>query len=318
MNMFHDAQYLSAYERHARLTLLQFGQLPLWDPYNCGGLYGLAAPQTRYASPFFLLSLLFGVDRGAALLAVVMPAIGMEGMYRYARSWGALRLPAFLFAPLMPLSGFFAFAFHYGWIQFYSFCIVPWILFGLRRAMRGDRKGALTCAIAVAVTVGFGGTYTLPMAAVLVLGELLDALAPRLLTLRSGTARYFAQLGPRARTTLFGLAVATPLVLGIGAYRLWPMVESMSATLRVMGGEPRMTYEALSNLLTVRATQSAGTTGHFYLAPVALLALLALPWRTSALLWLGAGLSFALSYGHSSPQAPFALLRKLPIYCCSY
>jgi len=314
MNTFHDAQFLSAYERHAVLTVTQYGQLPLWDPFNCGGLYGLAAPQTRYASPFFLLSLLFGVDRGSALLAVVMPALGMEGMYRYARSWGALSLPAFLFAPLMPLSGFFAFAWHYGWIQFFSFCLVPWILFGLRRALRGDTKGALTCALSVAITVGFGGTYTLPMAAILVLAELLDALAPRLLQLRGGLRSYGERLARRARTTTLGLAVATPLVLGIGAYRLWPMLESVSATLRVMGGEPRLPFEALSDLLTVLATKSAGTTGHFYLAPVALLALLALPWRTSAALWLGAGLSFALAYGHASPHAPFTLLRKLPIY----
>src|SRR5690242_11640510 len=48
MNKFHDAQFLSAYERHARWTVLQFGQLPFWDPYSCGGMYGLAAPQTRY------------------------------------------------------------------------------------------------------------------------------------------------------------------------------------------------------------------------------------------------------------------------------
>ncbi len=314
MNSFHDAQFLSAYERHARITVTRFHEWPLWDPYNCGGLYGLAAPQTRYASPFFLLSLVFGVDPAASLLFVLLPALGMEGMFRYARRWGALALPAFLFAPLFPLCGWFAFAWHFGWVQFLSFCLVPWILYGLRGALRGERKGALLCAIAVAVTVGFGGTYTLPLALLLCACELFDAASPRFALSWRRPALYRRQARARARTLALGLLASVPLALGIAAYRLWPMLESVEATLRVMGGQPTQTFEALQKFLFVIAKQGVDDTGHFYVGPVVALGVLALPWRGHSALWLGAGVALALAFGHSSPHAPFVLLRKLPIY----
>jgi hypothetical protein len=315
MNAFHDAQFLSAYERHARLSVLQFGQLPLWDPYNCGGLYGLAAPQTRYASPFFLLSLLFGVDRGIALIAVLLPAIGMEGMYRYARRWGALALPSFLFAPLFPLSGWFGFSLHYGWVQFYSFCLVPWLLLGLRGTLRKERKSALLLAVVVAVTVGFGGTYTLPMAVVLCLAELLDAVFPSLrLAMRRGARSWLTHVRRRAARALVGLAWALPLVLSVSAYRLWPMLESVEATLRVMGGTPSLSVPALLQMLFTHVQTDLDGSGIFYVTPVIALALLAVPWRRTSALWLAAVLSFGLALGHASPYAPFVLLRKLPIY----
>ena len=57
LNEFRDAQVLSLHERTALDTVRRFGQLPLWDPWYCGGLYGLGAPQGRFASPTFLLSL---------------------------------------------------------------------------------------------------------------------------------------------------------------------------------------------------------------------------------------------------------------------
>ena len=57
MNMYRDGQVLLAYEEAARKSVVEFGQLPLWNPYYCGGMYGLGSPQARAASPTFLLTL---------------------------------------------------------------------------------------------------------------------------------------------------------------------------------------------------------------------------------------------------------------------
>jgi hypothetical protein len=310
MNRFHDAQFLSAYERHARWAVLQFGQLPLWDPYSCGGMYGLAAPQTRYTSPFFLLSLGFGVDRAAALFAVLWPAFAMEGMFRYARSWGSSARSALLCAPLFPLSGFFATSWHVGWIQFFSFAGLPWILLGLRGALRGSRTSAYICGLSCLLTVGFGGTWTLPMGAPLCLFEILDALAP---LRRRG--RWLAQLASRARRVAVGLVITGLLVLSIGAVRLWPMLESAQATLRVMGGEPTPDIEGLlQQLFMLSEGGDNHDFGAYYVAPLVWLSLLALPWRRAMPLWLAVITFAVLALGHITPWAPFALLRKLPLY----
>jgi hypothetical protein len=131
-------------------------------------------------------------------------------------------------------------------VQFLSFAGVPWILLGLRRALRGSRPGAYLCAVSCALTIGFGGTWTLPMALLVALFEVLDALLPRLaLSTRAGgssalvTRRSFGpRLRQRMRLVLAGAGVCLLLIVGCAAFRLWPMLESARATLRVMAGEP--------------------------------------------------------------------------------
>src|SRR5687768_16642181 len=85
LNEFRDAQVLTLHERAAVDAVHRFGQLPLWDPWYCGGLYGLGAPQSRFAAPPFLLSLLFGAERAEPLVIFFFTILGMEGMYRWLR-----------------------------------------------------------------------------------------------------------------------------------------------------------------------------------------------------------------------------------------
>ncbi|HEX6242918.1 MAG TPA: hypothetical protein VFZ61_18520, partial [Polyangiales bacterium] len=322
MNVFHDAQFLSAYERHARLSVLGYGQFPFWDPFSCGGLYGLSAPQTRYASPLFLFSLWLDVDRASSLFAVLLPALGMEGMYRYALSWNARVGFALLCAPIFPLSGFFAGGWRWGWVQFLSFAGVPWILLGLRRALRGSRPGAYLCAISCALTIGFGGTWTLPMALLLALFEVLDALLPAYALRRGAGGRvahvasrlFWPRLRARTRLVLAGAVVCLLLIVGCAAFRLWPMLESARATLRVMAGEPVTSLRSLLRMLLVVAPKSGADQGTYYVTPLVLLALLAMPLGRARLAWCSAAFILALSFGYFAPYAPFPLLRMLPVY----
>src|SRR6187551_1525838 len=77
LNEFRDAQVMALYERAAVDSVKRFGELPLWNPWYCGGLYGLGAPQSRFASPTFLLSLLFGVERSEPLVIFLFAVLGM-------------------------------------------------------------------------------------------------------------------------------------------------------------------------------------------------------------------------------------------------
>src|SRR5262245_3066234 len=82
LNEFRDAQVLTLHERGAVDAVHRFGQLPLWDPWYCGGIYGRGEPQSRFASPPFLLSVLFGVERAEPLIIFLFAIAGMEGTYR--------------------------------------------------------------------------------------------------------------------------------------------------------------------------------------------------------------------------------------------
>src|SRR3954467_1235524 len=67
-NEFRDAEVLSLHEQAAVATVRSYGQIPLWDPWYCGGIYGLGEAQSRFASPPFLFSLLFGAERAQPLV----------------------------------------------------------------------------------------------------------------------------------------------------------------------------------------------------------------------------------------------------------
>src|SRR5256885_962806 len=119
-NDFRDAQVLDLHERVATMSVTRFHELPLWDPYYCGGLYGLGAPQSRFASPAFLASLLFGPERGAPIVIFFLTVLGMEGTYRWIRARAVAEGPALIVAPIFALSGHFVVAMYRGWTNFFD------------------------------------------------------------------------------------------------------------------------------------------------------------------------------------------------------
>jgi hypothetical protein len=308
MNLFRDAQVLFAYERDAVLGVRHFGSLPLWDPFYCGGLYALGTPQSRFVSPTFALSLLFGAARGEALTIFAMLILGLEGTFRYARSRGAGPLGAMLAAPLYATSGVFIASPFLGWTNFFGFQLVPWALVLLRRAWRGEIASAVGAALFLAWIVGFGGTYAAPMTAWLCLFELGAWLLSRR---RDGHQR------PRA----LGMALfVVTLALGLAAVRLAPLLETLRLAPRVIAGRPGMTAaEALRVLLDPVAVKNGNLvwSKQMYVVGAAGLAL-ALVGFTRRRAWpliplAAAGFITALGYAVGS-AGPFALLKRLPVY----
>ena len=79
----------------------------------------------------------------------------------------------------LALSGVFATAPSLGWVNFFSFQLLPWSALGVRRALRGDPWGVVIAAASLGWCVGFGGTYAAPMTARWCAFEVLDTLARR-------------------------------------------------------------------------------------------------------------------------------------------
>jgi hypothetical protein len=302
LNEFRDAQVLQAYEQDAWASVVRFAQVPLWDPYYCGGMYALGAPQSRFAAPPFLLTLLLGPLRAQPVIALSMLVLGMEGAFRYFRRRARSSLGPALAAPLIALNGMFAVAYFNGWINFFGFELVPWVLFGASLAASGDARGVLVTALAFAFIVGFGGTYAAPMAALLAVAE----------TLRTAVERRF-----EIRQALPVIAAAGLLSLGVSAFRLWPVWETLASAPRIMAGTPSNSWAAIQSALLDSATASDGNHGWegiyhsraiaLLLAPIALLAPRAIP---AALL---GGLSLWAALGYSG-STPFTWLRELPVF----
>jgi hypothetical protein len=307
MNFFRDAQVLMSYEDAAVRSVMHFVQLPLWDPYYCGGVYALGTPQSRFVSPTFLLSLLLGPLRAEPVTIFFMLIIGLEGAYRYSASRGGSALGSFLAAPVFAASGVFAAAPPLGWINFFGFELVAWALVGVRRAVRGDPRGIVLGAGALAWIVGFGGTYAAPMSALLCVVEVLEGVVDQLLRKR-----------PVSAALLGGVACAS-LALGMSSIRLWPIAETLSDAPRVIADTPGMTWQQVGEALFGHSVPfGAGTRwehGAFMVGALALpAAILGLTRLRSIPLALVAGASAWLATGYAYPHGPFPALRRIPVF----
>lgn len=307
MNMFRDAQVLMPYEDHAVDTVLRFGQLPLWDPFYCGGIFSLGTPQSRFASPTFLVSLLFGTLRAEAVTAFLMIWIGLEGTYLYARSRSASALGSVLAAPVFAASGNFATAFFHGWINFYGFALLPWALYGVRRAACGSTTGIAVGAFSLAWIVGFGGTYAAPMVALLCALEAVEAVL-----LRVRQPRDLAK-------TLSAITMVATFGIGLSALRLLPVLETFAASQRFLADRPGWPvdalYQGLFGELRFAGSNLAGPDGAYFVGLLALPAAIlgALRLKSIPVLLLGAASLWAAT-GFVHGWSPFVGLRALPLF----
>ena len=307
MNIFRDAQVLYAYERDAAWSVLHFLSAPLWNPYYCGGLYALGTPQSRFASPTFLLSLAFGPARGEALTIFAMVVLGLEGTFRYLRARGGGPLGAMLAAPTFAVSGVFIASPFLGWTNFFGFELVPWTLLFVRRALRHDTGAAVWAALSVAWLVGFGGTYATPMVALLCLYE---------------CGEFLLSPGRSARDRLRAPSIAgfiAAFSAALAAVRLAPLVETLRLAPRIIAGRPGMVARDALRVLVEPVMAKNGNLLPKQMFVVGTAALLVacvgfLRRRTWPIVPLGAAaFCTALGYG-LGPWGPFAVLKRFPLY----
>jgi hypothetical protein len=304
LNEFRDAQVIALHEHAAIDAIRRFGELPLWNPWYCGGFSAIGAAQSRFASPLFVIDVLFGAERGEALVVHVLLVAGMEGTYRWVRLRVTDAFAALRVAPIFALSGQFAVAIHRGWIHFFGFELAPWILYGIALAARGRLAGVVLASVGFAFVLGFGGTFAAPLLAVAAVVEAVRAL--------------LEQPPSSRRRAVLHLAATASSMITLSAFRLWPLAETLAASPRIMAGAPGHAPLALVSMLvgSLRVQDGdVGIGGQFYVG-AAFLALLVLgssdrralaPFAVVLLFtWLGAG--------YARKPALFGLLRELPVF----
>jgi len=107
-------------------TIVKFHQLPLWDPYKCGGLPMLGNPQSQILSPFFPLTLLYGPFLGTHLQMIVSLAVAWSGGYVLARLIGISPLGAVAAATVFPASSWFYLKLGIGHVWGLEATYTPW------------------------------------------------------------------------------------------------------------------------------------------------------------------------------------------------
>ncbi len=232
------------YHAAARRTLVEFHQLPLWNPYYCGGTVQLANPQSRVASPFFALVLAFGAPAGLKVDVALHLLIGLAGMYALARHHRASRLGAALAAVVFRLNAAYAFNLMLGMTWYMTTSYLPWALLGVERG-RHEARWRWLAGAALALVVLGGGAYVAAIAVVFLIVH------ETVVCVRQRSAR-----------PLSALVAVGVIAFGLSAVKLVPTLVQLHDYPRSPDDQSGMSIEALVMTYLDAHPADAGRTWH--------------------------------------------------------
>lgn len=319
---FGDWQMVHHNWEAAWVTVTRFGEMPLWDPFHCGGVPLLGNPESPTYGPQFLLAFLLGTTLAQKVLVILHAWFGFYWAHRWARSHHGLSVfGSYVASITWAASGYFAWQIGGGHATFLPFYFAPALLMALR-ASAFDARAAVAVAGLMALTVMEGGTYPFPYFVVLAGFDGLWRLAAR----RSGAdgAEVIERLGTRLGV-LRGLLVSAVLTALLGAIRFVPILDVLERYPRVIESSDHMQPYELLDLWGRWSFPWEHPLHEFvwpeYVAfispPLLVLAIVGVGvaiHRKRHLAWLGALFFVALLLGDHGPYSPWALLHRLPVY----
>jgi hypothetical protein len=299
----YDWRYFESSMEAARRSIVWFHELPLYNPYMCGGEPQLANPQSVAGSPAFLLVALFGTAVGEKLMFVLFVGLGLDGCYRLARHLGIDRVGAASAAIVFGLSGWVVAHFGVGHVSFFGATLIPHAIYFYRRGL-DDRRFAIALGAVMTLVVAQGGTSTAAMAAIAL-----------------GAVAIADAIASRRSAPLQVLALGAIAALLLGAYRLLPALEfALDHPRHVTETDGQSLLELLRAGLLWSGGKPAGHRYGFheyawrvsYIGwPLALVGLGVRGSRRLALALFVAGAGIAL--GDGLPYGPWWLMRRIPV-----
>ena len=147
----------------ARVSIVEYGQLPLWNPFLGGGSTLVGHPLGRTFNPSFLPVLLLGTIPGIKVAILLYLGVAQWGMLRLCRAQGLGWSAAVLGAALFSFGGCFAQHLTHGHFEWLAYAWLPWIVCSLERVAAPRPRGAdpsrASTAGATAVSTLSGGLF---------------------------------------------------------------------------------------------------------------------------------------------------------------
>lgn len=306
-------------------NVVEYGQLPFWNPWYCAGDVMWQNPQIAILSPVYPLTMVMSLQLAMKVNIVLHYWLGFIGMHLLlTRIIGVTFLPAVIYlATLVTASGAPAIHLRVGHSVFLPGFYLPWQIYFFFRAFKtGEWKHVLLAGATMALMIFNGGTHILPMS--------IAAL---------GTFTLCAAVAKRDWRPVVVMAVFGVSAIAYSAPKLLPVVNFVSSdyfsdTRDATEHPDRMTLALLEQTYLV-PTQDVGARlplqrhgWHEYgnyiglgSAAALLIGLIVVfVRRSSQPYWFGVSLAittlmlFLLSLGEFSGVAPATLSHSLPLF----
>ena len=147
-------------------NVVEYGQMPYWNPWYCGGNVLWQNPQIAILSPVYPLTAVVPLQLAMKINILLHYWIGFIGMHvLVTRVLGVTFLPAVIYiATLVTASGAPAIHLRVGHSVFLPGFYLPWQLYFFFKAYQtGSWKYLFLSASTLALRVFNGGTHILPM-----------------------------------------------------------------------------------------------------------------------------------------------------------
>ena len=193
-------------------NLVEYGQMPFWNPWYCGGNVMWQNPQIAILSPVYPLAMVVSLPLAMKINIVLHYWIGFAGMHvLLTRVIGLRFLPAVIYiATLVTASGAPAIHLRVGHSVFLPGFYLPLQLYWFFQASRtGEWKFIFLSAATLALMVFNGGTHILPMSIAAIGCFSIAAAIAR---------RDWRPLAFAAAFAIAGLAYAAPKLLPVVQY----------------------------------------------------------------------------------------------------
>ena len=168
----HDWDEMSAHRLLTVKSLREYGQLPLWMPYACGGFseWGNVQGASNLVSPFLPFYLLLELRHALRVELFGTVLLSAAGTWllagEFTRSAAARTFACLVFV----VSGRFALQAATGHLWHLQYCYMPWVFWGFERLLQPGQPRLRylgCCSAALALMVYAGGIYPLPHTALL-------------------------------------------------------------------------------------------------------------------------------------------------------
>lgn len=144
------------YQEASRKIILEYKQLPLWNPYIAGGMPWLAHPESNFISPFFIPVLLLGSIKGTVSIYFLQAMAACFGVWAVSRQLGlsrALSLANSVFA--LHAVNMITYV---GSLTFLNISHLPWAFYFFNKAGDG-KKYLFASSLVIAHCLYAGSVY---------------------------------------------------------------------------------------------------------------------------------------------------------------
>jgi len=215
---FWDWDIFEAGIEAARVSVVEHGQFPGWNPYVCGGERLESNPLLPLMSPCFLVILGVGTIPGLKVCILIRQFLALWGGYLLGRRLGLSRAAGLTVGIAFGLSSTLAQRVAHGHLNLQASAYLPLLVYaGVNAVHPGAWKSRVLAGALLALMFLDGGPYSYTVGCLCLGGLLLVALV-RAPTLTAPSA----------------LALVFALSLGLSAVKLVPALETFGSGLRKM------------------------------------------------------------------------------------